>query len=279
MFKEELGKIMSNIVFFLAILGVVVLLMLSNVYTSPETGEEYSVIGLATDKDKDALIKNGDLHAPDIIVGGVTGYMDMFVPVLVSVPFVMIVCGEKKNSNTRFEIYRVGKNRYITGRYFASMVAGGIVLMTGYIIFSVIISFIFPGNTGMLMEYQNEFILQQGGLTATVLKHFGMNGLYIIKFIRMFLYGAFFTTPAFGLSAVIRNRYIVISIPFMLSYLFQKVAEKHVEMKLYRVIPENIGRVYNIRWKEMLIVFGCIIILVPVLCRIYLGRKCDCGEE
>ena len=40
MFREELTKILTNKVFYLAIAAVVVLLLLGNIYTSPETGEE-----------------------------------------------------------------------------------------------------------------------------------------------------------------------------------------------------------------------------------------------
>ena len=68
MFREELTKILTNKVFYLAIAAVVVLLLLGNIYTSPETGEEYTVIGLALDDEKEEVIGIGDLHARDIMI-------------------------------------------------------------------------------------------------------------------------------------------------------------------------------------------------------------------
>ena len=89
MFREELTKILTNKVFYLAIAAVVVLLLLGNIYTSPETGEEYTVIGLALDDEKEEVIGIGDLHARDIMITGVPGYLEMFIPIIVAIPFII----------------------------------------------------------------------------------------------------------------------------------------------------------------------------------------------
>lgn len=279
MFREELTKILTNKVFYLAIAAVVVLLLLGNIYTSLETGEEYTVIGLALDDEKEEVIGIGDLHARDIMITGVPGYLEMFVPIIVAIPFIIGVCGEKKNSITRFEISRVGKTRYITGKYMAAMFSGGLIVLLGYIIFCLIIYFIFPKGTGMSIRIENDFLQNKSGLTSMLYKQIGINALIIMKFIRMFLYGAVSVICAFGISMINRNKYIVISIPFMLNYLFEKFVQKGKYPKLYNALVTNIEEVYIVDMKEELIIFGSITILIMVLCRIYIGRKCDCGEE
>ena len=252
MFREELTKILTNKVFYLAIAAVVVLLLLGNIYTSPETGEEYTVIGLALDDEKEEVIGIGDLHARDIMITGVPGYLEMS---------------------------RVGKTRYITGKYMAAMFSGGLIVLLGYIIFCLIIYFIFPKGTGMSIRIENDFLQNKSGLTSMLYKQIGINALIIMKFIRMFLYGAVSVICAFGISMINRNKYIVISIPFMLNYLFEKFVQKGKYPKLYNALVTNIEEVYIVDMKEELIIFGSITILIMVLCRIYIGRKCDCGEE
>ena len=111
MFRVEFEKIVSNIVFYMCILGSVILLLSGTLYKDSMTGEEYTLINIVINHNTE-VITTADLHGTDVIAGGVGGYFDMFLSIVVAIPFVMVVCGEKKNSNTRFEIYRIGKNRF-----------------------------------------------------------------------------------------------------------------------------------------------------------------------
>lgn len=85
-------------------------------------------------------------------------------------------------------------------------------------------------------------------------KQIGINALIIMKFIRMFLYGAVSVICAFGISMINRNKYIVISIPFMLNYLFEKFVQKGKYPKLYNALVTNIEEVYIVDMKEELII-------------------------
>ena len=123
------------------------------------------------------------------------------------------------------------------------------------------------------------FPIQNLVASVTIGFAIGINALIIMKFIRMFLYGAVSVICAFGISMINRNKYIVISIPFMLNYLFEKFVQKGKYPKLYNALVTNIEEVYIVDMKEELIIFGSITILIMALCRIYIGRKCDCGEE
>ena len=59
MFREELEKILTNGVFYAAIVSAVILLMLGYIYKSPYTGEEHTVLGMMFNDDREALIKEG----------------------------------------------------------------------------------------------------------------------------------------------------------------------------------------------------------------------------
>lgn len=278
MFRIELGKIISNLVFYLCILATVVLLLSGTIYTDCNTGEEYNLVNLIMNKNIE-LINQADLHATDVIVFGVDSYLFMFLPIIVAVPFVMIVCGDRKNSNVRFEIYRVGKNRFLMGKFFASAISGGLAIMSGYIIFSIITYFTLPKDTGMLLQLHYEFFKNDSAFGKWYFTSFGVSGMVILKNARMFLLGFFASVPAFGLSRIIKNRYIVISIPFMFFYLFEKFVIKHENELLYNALISNIGNVFDNRFLSMFTIFGGATLFIIVLCRIYLRRKCDCGEE
>lgn len=279
MFKVELQKILTNIAFYLAIASAVMLLLLGNIYVSSMTGEEYTVIDLIIDDNRSEIIKEADLYTSDVITGDISSYLEMFVPVIVAIPFVIIVCGEKKNSNARFELYRIGKNRFILGKYFADMVAGGMVIMIAYMIFSLIISFILPSGEGIISELRNEFLTDENVIAGFLHKSCSIKGLYIYKFLRMFLYGAVSVLPAFALSMVTKNRYIIISMPFMFYYLLGKFITKQASEKLGYFLPNTVGNIYATDVLRLIIIYVAEALLVIVFCRIYLGRKCDCGEE
>jgi hypothetical protein len=279
MLKEELGKMISNATFYVGIIAVVILLLLGIVYTSPFTGEEFNVLDFMISDNRNELLKESDLREGDIIVKGLDSYLDMFLPIVAVIPFVAILCGEKKNNNTRFEIYRVGKTRYVAGKIFAAMLIGGSVSFFGYVLFSLIIMMIFQNGMSMAVAVQNQFLEEETVVTAFLYQCFGLGGIYIMKFIRMFLYGAFVTVPAIGLSAVIKNRYIILSVPFMIFYLLQKVIEKRMDADLHYFLPNMIGNVYATEVLRLVLVFGSITVAVFLWYRIYLGRKCDCGED
>lgn len=278
MFVQELEKMIKSPAFYLAIICTVILLMTGSLYQSNLTSEEFSTFDFIFSEDKEELINNSGLYSYDIIVREVKGYFTMFVPIIVAVPFVYVLCGEKKNNNTRFEIYRVGKNRYTLGKGLAACFVGGIITMTGYIIFSVIIIKIFPNGMSEVNMIQNDYLSQNSVVCKFMLKHFSLFGLAIVKFFRMFLYGAFMAVPTYGLSVIIHNRYIILSIPFMIFYLFSKVVEKHGSKILYMLRPDNIANVYSLDKLKLFLIFGGMVIFAFIFYRFCLERKCDCGD-
>ena len=279
MLKQEFIKMVTNTAFYAAIFSIVIILLLGVAYTSPLTGEEFTVLDFIISDNQNELLEASDLRESDLIARGIESYLDMFLPIIAVIPFVAVVCGEKKNNNTRFEIYRVGKTRYVAGKYMAAMITGGCITVTGFLLFCLLILPVFPDGVRETVEIQNEFLIQETVITGRLFKTFGIAGIYIMKFIRMFLYGAFVTVPALGLSVIIKNRYMILSIPFMGFYLLRKVIEKRVDADLYYFLPDMIGNAYVTEWVRLLVIYGSVSIMVFLWYRIYMGRKCDCGED
>ena len=93
MLRTELGKILKNPVFYICILAVVVLLMSGNVYRSPDTGKTYTVFDFIFAHDRQDMLKNSGLVAADILLNGIDSYFSMFLPIILAIPFVMVVHG------------------------------------------------------------------------------------------------------------------------------------------------------------------------------------------
>ena len=279
MFREELGKMMSNVAFFAAIAAVVLLMMTSNVFKSFNTGREYNLFDIIFSEERKGLVEESGYSAVELITTADNSYLIMFLPIAAAVPFVMIVCGEKKNSITRFEIYRTGKNRYVIGKFLAAAVVGGGIAVVGTCIYALCVRSVFPGGTGERFAISVDMIREQSKVFDMAYGKLGVAGIYILKLIRVFFYGAFSAVPAFGFSALIKNRYVVLSLPFIVTYFFTKFVEGRKSMVWYELLPKNISNIFMTDYLKMVLWFGGIALAVLVFYRVCIGRKCDCGDE
>ena len=67
--------------------------------------------------------------------------------------------------------------------------------------------------------------------------------------------------------------------PFMFYYLLGKFITKQASEKRGYFLPNTVGNIYATDVLRLIIIYVAEALLVIVFCRIYLGRKCDCGEE
>lgn len=279
MFREELGKMMSNAAFFAAIAAVVLLMMTSPIFKTYSTGHEYNLFDIIFSEERKELVEESGYSAVELISTADNSYLIMFLPIAAAVPFVMIVCGEKKNSITRFEIYRTGKNRYVLGKFLAVVVTGGVIAVVGTCIYALCIRCVFPGGTGERFAMSVDMIREQSKVFDIAFGKLGVAGIYILKLIRVFFYGAFSAVPAFGFSAVIKNRYVVLSLPFIVTYFFTKFVEGRKSSVWYDLLPKNISNIFMTDYLKMLLYFGGTAFAVLIFYRLCVGRKCDCGDE
>lgn len=280
MFREEFTKIVTNISFYFAIVAVVILMMAETFYIKADTGKEYTFFDVVLSKEHDKIIKESGMLSDEIIINGANNiYYEMFIPLVVVIPFIAGIYSDKKNSITRFQIYRTGKLRYTLGKFMAVMISGGFITMLGHIIFSIIIYVFFPHGKSEIFELNKMLLSQDSDIYRFILNHFGDTGLYVLKFMRVFLYGAFSTVTAFALSAVIKNRYIVFTIPVVMEYMWGKFIGKSQSIKLSYLRPTAISNIFYYDLSQMVPFFGIFIISALVFYRVCLGRKCDCGED
>lgn len=273
-------KIITNISFYLAIIATIVLLLASTFYVVPDTGKEYTLFDIIFGVADDKVVTESGLVSEEIIIKGINShYYEMFLPLVTVIPFIVGIYGDKKNSITRFQIYRTGKLRYTLGKFMAVLVSGGLITMLGQMIFSLIIYSIFPHGESEMFELNKIILFEESEFCKVLVDRIGIMGLYILRFLRVFLYGAFSTVIAFALSIVIKNRYMVLTIPVVIEYMWEKFISKSIDAKMYTLLPSSIGNVFHTDISWMLPFFITIIVVSLVFYRVCLERKCDCGEE
>lgn len=278
MFRIELEKMMTNTVFYFAIFAILMILLAGNIYTSPLTGKEYTVFNVIFASEKSNIKSEICINSFDIIIDGIDSYMDMFLPIIAASPFVVLICNEKKNSNIRFEIYRVGKEKYVIEKYLSAMMVGGLVTVIGYAMFCFIIFITFQGRVSEVFNYKKEFIFNNDVIAEHMYHLIGISGIYLLKFIKMFFYGAVVVIPAFCMTMVTKNKYLVLSVPFIMDYFLQILIESIDNVNYKYFLPQVVGNIYMTDYLKQTVIYGGKIILGLILCRVCVAKKCDCGE-
>lgn len=275
---QELYKITSNYVFFLSIIGVVLLLLSGTVLTEALTSKTYNLyqILFMEKTERIKLLNMYDVTYESIFLRGTDGYLWMFLPVFTSAPFVLPMCAAKKNNNIRFEIFRSGKLEYVMAKCLSAMLCGGLITCLGYAIFTIIIKCLLPEVVPLNINLDIDlyFMLPQP-LNFT---------MYSKRFFELFFYGMTSTCITFTLSGFIRNKYLVLCIPFMLNYFLKKQLSrgKYMENELALIsnpsTPSNLFTIYDDKKVEIILFWCGLFIFGILLYRIALGKRCDCGE-
>lgn len=101
----------------------------------------------------------------------------------------------------RFVITRSGKFKYCISKFSSAVISGGIAVMAGFMLYSVVVCF----------SFSNE----------------GLSVLELMKmYIGMGLYGTISVLPAFFLSAFIKNKYMICCFPFIFMHFYYTSVSK-----------------------------------------------------
>jgi cellobiose-specific phosphotransferase system component IIC len=72
---------------------------------------------------------------------------------------------------------------------------------------------------------------------------------------------------------------MVLTIPVIIEYIWEKFIYKSMDAKMYTLLPSSIGNVFHTDISWMLPFFITIVVVSLVFYMVCLERKCDCGEE
>lgn len=199
LYRENVIKMISGASFFAAVIAALIIFATAVVYVEPLGGKEYSILRLLSMKNTKAVLEDGSLNFTGIFLDGSIGYMEIFAPIVASIPYISIMSSERMNSNFRFEIFRVGRKTYSFGNLFAAVTVGGLIMCAAYMVYGMITYAVLLPGTGNTLMREDVWII-------------------VKKLMGMFFYGSVSVIPTVFISAFVRNKYIVLCIPFMLNY-------------------------------------------------------------
>lgn len=261
--------------FLLAVAGSLLLMLISRGYYD-NYGRAYSIVGLLfsgevpeaayTQVSVQGLLSEGP--------GGNIYYT--FANLCFGLPFVMYLSTERSSGYTRFVNYHAGTGEYVVSKAAAGMLCAGFTALISYLLFAGVVL----SAAGVRDIY--------GGFTsgmADVLK----------EALRMsaacFLYGVFSMGWIYPFAAWIKDKYVLLSLPFLCRYLYLQFLF-HLSEKL--ILEERIGDKLTLisRLSPNSVLFGwrresypvdCIARLIILLCvtavwLLFMKRRLDRGE-
>ncbi|GEM_PF-5275809 len=159
-----------------------------------------SVIGAIVTCSKDRLSEYTIFRAFN---SGMTGTIDMLLPVCCAVPSASYIYDEIKSGMFPYIHMRRGRYRYIYSAYAYSAISGAATVMAGLITYIIFLSFFFHFGAGGAAEPE--------GMSAIITQ----TGFVVIN---KMMYGAAMAVCASFLIYMYANLYFVLSVLFIISY-------------------------------------------------------------
>lgn len=237
--------------YWLSSLAALVLLLCCTLYINPENGQKYLFISAFYNKDIIERIHLGAIDLKSIFLGYDSGYLWMFASIIVNFPCLI------NQKTERFLIFRTGKNRYIFGKYFSNLILSGFMMTISYFIFLIIC---------MILVKENLF------------------DIYAFKkLVSVFLWGMYMAIPGLILSEYIRNKYLILCIPFVINYFMCTFITKIVKYDIHKFFAPDSFQILLLTENKQIIVSSIILtvlIIIGVVNRkILFERRLDCGQK
>ena len=291
--KANFYKILTGYGFYLCVLFTTVLCFSANIYENPQNMDKYSAIKSLIVFDIDFMLSDISFCSFEVMRKGVGGWLSLFIPMISAFAFVPLVCDEYEAKSIRFEIFRSSKLCYYTSKFITACICGGLAVMLGFGLFTLTEYALFPDiseyEQGLIDSYHETLSYQYPDITQN---------LYVTiiskQLIYMFFYGMVSVAPAIMLTSIIRNKYLVLCIPFFLKYVLNQSCVKiqsqalsnyeTVDMSLLKFVsvinPDALSYLseYGSDKKLVLIYSGFIILFSFVFYLTMCIRRNDCGE-
>lgn len=291
--KSLLYKILTGYGFYICIIFTTVLSFSAEIYIDSVNGNKYSVFRALMDFDRDYMLTDTAFCSFEVMQKGSGSWLSLFIPIVASFSFVPLMCDEYEAKAIRFEVFRSSKACYHSSRFITACLSGGLAIMLGYGLFMWITYLLFPHineyESGMQELYREMLMYRFPDLTES-----GFTIIVVQKLASMFTYGAVCCAPVIMLTIIIRNKYLVMCIPFFIKYALNQTCIKlqtqatadynNMDMELLHKVeiinPDALARLseYGANKKSVLIYSGIIIAISFVVYLIVSLRKVDSGE-
>lgn len=291
--KSLLYKILTGYGFYICIIFTTVLSFSAEIYIDSVNGNKYSVFNALMSFDRDYMLRNTVFCSTEVMLKGSASWLSLFIPIVASFSFVPLMCDEYEAKAIRFEVFRSSKACYHLSRFITACFSGGLAIMLGYGLFMGIAYLLFPDiseyESGMQEIYREMLMYQFSELSES-----SFTLIVVKKLTLMFMYGAVSCAPVMMLTIMVRNKYLVMCIPFFIKYAVNQTCIKlqtqatadynNMDTELLHKVeiinPDALARLseYGGDKKNVLIYSIIIIVISFAVYKVASLRKVDSGE-
>lgn len=288
-YNVNLRKVLTGYGFYVSVAFTILLLALSSIY-STDNYDNYSAIRVLMEYDRDFMLNDTRLCSYSVVRNSTGGWFSMFIPIISAFAFVPIICDEYDSGSVRFNIFRSSKLRYHISKFIIGSISGGLAVLAGFIVYTFFVYSVFPNISQYSPESQS-FFEQSIKNSFPHIFEYGYIPLLLLKSLEIFIYGFVSSALAVLFTSFIRNKYLVMCIPFFVKYVvtqtctkfnFDAMVKQNMGViKLSNIInPDSVLNLYLYNdYRHIIIIYN--IILWAVLFAVYIvisGKRVDCGE-
>ncbi|MBP3339094.1 MAG: hypothetical protein J6L69_06800 [Lachnospiraceae bacterium] len=244
-------RILFNKLFWLSVMAALFLLMGSTVYVDILSGKQYMFYNLIYDDMLKELVYNGQISLHNIMLGFDSSYLWMFCPIIVGIPCIMT----KKIE--RFVLFRSDKRKYVFGKFFLNILAGGLMLFIAYLVYV--------------------------SIAVVILKDNIWDINLVKKMLSVFCWGIMSAIPCNLLCEFLENKYLILCIPFVLNYFMYMFVPGWFTYDVGKYIDPSGYQIFFLHDKKTIITYLLISAFVIGISTIFkwimAERRCDCGQK
>lgn len=247
---------------------------------------------------KDIWLNDINYSAYSVFNKGCGVWLTMFAPIIAALPYVTTICEERASQSIRYSISRIGKMRYSIGCVSSAFLTGGLVMAVGYAFFGAICAVLFPAmheySANTITAFEEMFRIVQADLTVWGYDKIGLAAPVCVLLCQMFLYGGLSALPALVICAFVKNKYIVMCLPFFISYFWAQLNQRLQSLAYadFENINEKLGKMmsisnphamlyvstYSINAKWVLLINFGLATVFGIIFVAAVSRRVDCGE-
>lgn len=198
--------------FWLCVGASIVMLFISQIYEDYDTKNRYSVINALLSFSTDEMKQHMELCNRMVINAARGSWFSLFAPLIAAFCFIPGMCAEREENALRFQVFRSSKTKWQLSTYLTGIISGGTAVTLGYVIFLSITMLLFPD------------VSEMEPLAAEIVQ--GRVPEIYQLILEMWLFTIFWSIPSMFLTSVLRNKYLIMCIPFFLKYALTQLSNK-----------------------------------------------------
>lgn len=221
--KTEIKKNLYLPFLGFSVVAFLVLFMMTDVIRGMD-GKSYSIIRIIQLRKYLNFLSDRSYCWTNIWLAGMGMWVKLVAPVILSAGMIFSGSEEVQGGCDRFLKIRENRLKYATGKVLGGMLSSGFTFMLSYAVFGLAMLCFFP----LPSKYDE-------GLRQSIEYFYGGHlSVFVLEtLLGVFLLGMFMAVVPLVLMAVVKDRYILISAPFLAWYFYERIFARLFYTKFY----------------------------------------------